>query len=193
MTRLGALASILALLLATPFSAAGAAELAGVTVPDRAEVAGRALVLNGTAVRTYSLLRIKVYVAALYLESPSRDAAAILASPGPKLVTMRYLQAIGRDDAAAAWRHYVEANCTGSCRVPAAAIARFTSLLDPVAKGDAQTFVFAGDAVELLANGRSRGRVEDPTFARLLLATWIGETPTSEAVRRGLLAGADPG
>jgi hypothetical protein len=35
--------------------------------------------------------------------------------------------------------------------------------------------------------------VDDPAFARLLLATWIGDAPTSEAVKEGLLAGAAPG
>ncbi len=189
MTRFPTLAFLLALLLATP---AAAAELDGVTVPDRVEAAGETLVLNGMGTRTYSLLRIKVYVAALYLESPSRDAAAVLASAGPKLVTMRYLQPVGRDDAAEAWRHYLEVNCTGACRLPTDAVERFTALLDPVAKGDTQAFLFADGGVELSANDRVRGRVDDPAFARLLLATWIGEVPTSEAVKRGLLAGGPP-
>jgi hypothetical protein len=186
-----ALALLLSLLLGAPPPTA-AAERDGVIFPDRVEAAGRTLVLNGTGTRTYSLLRIKVYVAALYLEAPSRDAAAILASPGPKLIRMRYLQPVDRDDAAKAWRHYLEANCTGPCRLPGDAVARFTALLDPVAKGDTQAFLFADGGVELTANGRARGRIDDPAFARLLLATWIGEAPTSEAVRRGLLAGAAP-
>jgi hypothetical protein len=191
-TRRRRRAALLALAL-LPALPAAAAERDGVAFPDRVEAAGRTLVLNGTGTRTYSLLRIKVYVAALYLEAPSRDAAAVLASPGPKLVTMRYLQPVGRDDAAEAWRHYLEANCTGACRLPADAVERFAALLDPVAKGDTQAFLFADGGVELSANGRARGRVDDPAFARLLLATWIGDAPTSEAVKEGLLAGAAPG
>ena len=40
---------------------------------------------------------------------------------------------------------------------------------------------------------RLNAEAATPEFARLLLATWIGEAPTSEGVKRGLLAGQAPG
>lgn len=173
-------------------ASAGAADLDGVAMPDRAEAGGRPLVLNGMATRTYSLLRIKVYVAGLYLERPSRDAAAILASPEAKLVAVRYLQPVGREDAVAAWEHFLRANCTAPCRLPEEATARFIGMLGPVARGDTMRLTFVGDTVEVEVSGRPRGTVADAAFARLLLATWIGDVPTSEGVRRGLLAGRPP-
>ena len=52
--------------------AANAAQLAGVWLPDDREVVGTHLVLNGIALRTYSILHVRVYVAGLYLERRSR-------------------------------------------------------------------------------------------------------------------------
>lgn len=183
-----------ACLAATP--PALAAERDGVSLPDRLEAAGTILTLNGIATRTYSPLRVRVYVAALYLGRPSRDPAAVLASPEPKAILVRYLQPVKRDDAVAAWRLYLDANCVApTCRLPTDALARFEAALSPVRKGDTQRFVFTSEGVEIAADGRDRtgvATITDPTFARVLLATWIGDQPTSEAVKRGLLAGVSP-
>ena len=73
------LAVLPALFLCSGLMRAEAAVLDGVTFPDTQTVAGRRLVLNGTALRTYSILRVHIYVAALYLERPSSNAAQILA------------------------------------------------------------------------------------------------------------------
>ena len=59
-------------------ASAAAAQLAGVAFPDAVALDGTELHLNGIALRTYSWLRIHIYVAGLYLEHPSHDAQAIL-------------------------------------------------------------------------------------------------------------------
>ena len=59
-----------------------AATLAGVTLPDSTQVAGKTLVLNGVGLRTKFV--VKVYVAGLYLEQKSSDPNAILKSDSPK-------------------------------------------------------------------------------------------------------------
>ena len=66
-----------ALVLFVSFSAtaANAASLAGVTLPDSQQVAGKNLVLNGLGLR--SKMMVKVYVAGLYLEQKSSDPNAI--------------------------------------------------------------------------------------------------------------------
>ena len=46
-------------------SVAAAAELDGVAMPDMQDVAGYHLVLNGVGLRTYSLLRVHIYVVGL--------------------------------------------------------------------------------------------------------------------------------
>ena len=53
---------------------AQAKELAGVTMPDTLSVGGKTLKLNGLGLRKKAI--VKVYVGGLYLETPSKDAAA---------------------------------------------------------------------------------------------------------------------
>ena len=50
-----------------------AAELDGVQVPNTLQVDGKTLHLNGFGLRTYSILRIHIYVASLYLEHLNTD------------------------------------------------------------------------------------------------------------------------
>lgn len=62
------------------FSAAAAgAEAHGVKMPDAASIDDKSLKLNGIGVRTKTFLNIKVYVAGLYLETPSNDPNKIIA------------------------------------------------------------------------------------------------------------------
>ena len=75
--------ALLSLLLTVP---AGAASLAGVTLPDKAEVKGQSLALNGIALRTKFF--IKVYVAGLYLPQKEKSAAKILGADGPRRQVM---------------------------------------------------------------------------------------------------------
>ena len=74
------LATGLAFALVTGISSA--ADVAGVNVPDTETVDGKALKLNGAGVRKKAIF--KVYVAGLYVETPSKDSAALLASSQAK-------------------------------------------------------------------------------------------------------------
>ena len=73
-------------------SIASAAQLAGISLPDTRQVAGIHLLLNGIALRTHSVLGIRIYVAGLYLEQRSSSAEAILRSPEMKLLEIDFLR-----------------------------------------------------------------------------------------------------
>src|SRR5688572_5372831 len=78
------------ILLLSLFSArALAAEVHGVRLPDSIVVGGKALKLNGIGVRTKSIFNIKVYVAALYLETTSNDPERIVAADGVRRIILR--------------------------------------------------------------------------------------------------------
>jgi hypothetical protein len=59
-------------------------ECKGVNFPEQAQVEGSTLTLNGLGLRQATVLKINVYVAALYVVKPSTDADAILAANTPK-------------------------------------------------------------------------------------------------------------
>jgi hypothetical protein len=67
-----------------------AAELGGVTLADTLKAGDKTLKLNGLGLRKKSVF--KVYVGGLYLESPSKDAAAILASDQAKAIQLNFLR-----------------------------------------------------------------------------------------------------
>src|SRR5271165_7036093 len=103
------LESVLRLAVAAMLLAGGAprptlaAQLDGVSFPDTTFVGNTKLVLNGVGLRTYSVLAINVYVVGLYLEQPSHDANAILASGGDKVLLLHFVHDVGVDKIRDAW------------------------------------------------------------------------------------------
>lgn len=175
------------LLLAAP---ARAAELAGVTLPDTRAAAGATLRLNGIAARSYTIFRVTVYVAGLYLERPEHDPAAILRSPARKLVEVRYLRAVGQEDMHRAWRALLDANCPAPCAVPPALVEQFLAMTPGMRAGGSTTYVVTPAGVGVAVDGQPLGSVAGEAFGRLLLATFIGPAATSPEVRDGLLGTA---
>ena len=70
-----------------------AKEVAGVSLPETTTVDGKTLKLNGAGLRTKVVF--KVYVLGLYLETPSRDATAIISSDQVKSLRMSLLRSVG--------------------------------------------------------------------------------------------------
>ena len=95
---------------------AGAVDLVGVHIPEAYQIDGRTLVLNGYGLRTLTFLRIKIYVAALYLPGKTDDSKAILASAGPKVVVVHYLHGGSKAQVQRRFREGEQENCgDGSC------------------------------------------------------------------------------
>ena len=69
---------------------AGAMEIAGVTIDEKITATdGTALVLNGAGIRKKAWF--KIYIAQLYLQNTSSDAAQVIADEGNKRVVMHFL------------------------------------------------------------------------------------------------------
>ncbi len=166
---------------------ATAAVLDGVSLPETATLGGTELRLNGIALRTYSWLRIRIYIAGLYLERPSHDAEAILRSPEKKLLVVRFIHDVGVEDARKAWREGFDDNCRAPCHLAPADVARFLAAVPAMRSGDSSTLAFTPAGVAITLNGRSVGTIADPMFATAVLATFIGPNPPTAQLKRGLL------
>src|SRR4051794_11205974 len=91
-------------------------QFAGVSIPETYQIDGRTLVLNGYGLRAVTFLKIKAYVAALYLPQKSFDPEAIFASPGPKVVVVHYLHSGSKSQVESRYREGEMENCgDGSC------------------------------------------------------------------------------
>ena len=177
----------MALMLALLAQPALAVEVGGEQFPDSWSAGEQALVLNGAGVREYGWLRIDVYAAALYLPARMSDAEAVLASPGPKVLSLKLLHGAAAKDTVEAWAPYFAGNCQAPCTLPKAQIEAFNALVPLTQKGDVETYAFEGDAVTISHDGKVLGRVAGGGFARLLLSTWIGAMPTTPELKSALL------
>ncbi len=78
---------------------AGAAEVAGIKLDDRARLGTSELVLNGAGVR--KKLLFKVYVAGLYLTEKRKSPADVLALGGPKRFSITLMRNLRRRSSSA--------------------------------------------------------------------------------------------
>lgn len=176
------------LLGATP-AVASAAQLAGVNLPENRQVAGTRLLLNGIALRTYSIVHVRIYVAGLYLERRDSNAQAVLRSPETKLLEIHFLRDVGEGAAREAWRTGFANNCQAPCHLDPQAIARFIAKVPAVHRGDVSMFLFTRDGMTVTFNGRPLGTTRDLYFAQQVLATFIGPVPPTPRVKSELLGG----
>src|SRR5215831_5588287 len=65
-------------------------ECHGVTFPEQTSVQNSTLTLNGLGLRQATVLKVNVYVAALYVAQKSTDANAILAANTPKQLVLHF-------------------------------------------------------------------------------------------------------
>ena len=157
--------------------------------PATWQVGEATLQRNGVGVREYGFFKIDGYAAALYLPEPSDDAQAIIASTAPKAVHMRYLRGGGDvEDARNVWRAAIEDNCPApECTLDEAAVAAFLTAVAPARKGHTETMEFDNDLMRYRVDGTVAATVTDETLRRVLMATWIGDAPPTEKLKRALL------
>jgi chalcone isomerase-like protein len=173
----------------TAETAARAAELSGVQIPDVRSVDGTTMRLNGIGLRTYSFLRIPIYVAGLYLEQPSKNPDAILHSTPSKLLDIRFLRDVDADEARKSWRDGLEHNCKSPCSLDPSEVKRFLSAVPFMRRGDETRLLFTPRGVEFKINGAPIGVIADLHFAEIILATFIGPEPPTARLKRELLGG----
>ncbi len=170
-----------------PASAAAGASIDGVEMPPVKHAAGLALRLNGIGMRTYSVFRVHIYVAGLYLEQPTNDADAILSSDGAKLLDIHFVHDVNVEQAREAWVEGFEQNCRPPCHLNGPDLLQFLAAVPPFRRGDESTLLFIGRTVQISVNGRTLGTISDGMFTRTILATFIGPYPPSEPFKHGLL------
>jgi Chalcone isomerase-like len=150
------------------------------------------LTLNGAGFREYGFFKIKVYAAGLYLVQKDSNAETILNSAQPRVIQVKTLRNVSKDDSIKAWKIYLDANCQAPCTIEPKALASFNALIPESTAGDQQTYIFGANSLEIVRNGQSLGIIEQASFARTVLATWIGQQPSTEALKRALLGKPQP-
>ena len=177
-------------------SAALAAEVAGVKLDDKVQVAPDtpALMLNGAGIRTRFF--VKVYVGALYLPERKTAAADVLALGGAKRMSLAMLRDLTAQQLTDALNEGFAANNPPADQERykgqlAELLAVMTSLGQAKA-GEVVALDFVpGSGTRVLVNGAAKGKpIPDEGFYRAILKIWLGDKPVDADLKRALLGQA---
>jgi Chalcone isomerase-like len=165
-----------------------AVEVAGVSVPPTLTVDGKTLKLNGAGLRTKVVF--KVYVAALYLETPSKDAAGIVSSDQAKAMRLAILRSLKGSQVSEAIAEGFEKNSKAQMGALKARLDKLGTLIPNVEKGDDIVLAYVpGKGTVVQVKGAEKGVVEGKDFADALFSVWLGANPVQDDLKRELLKG----
>ena len=171
------------------FAAASlAVEVAGVNMPPTATVEGKTLHLNGAGLRTKVVF--KVYVAGLYLETPSKDAAAIVSSDQVKSMRLAIMRSLKGSQVSEAIEEGFQKNSKAQMGALKARLDKLAAMIPNVEKGDDLLLTYVpGKGTVVSVKGAEKGVIEGKDFAEALFAVWLGAQPVQEDLKKELLKG----
>lgn len=161
------------------------AELDGIKFDDKTKVENKELVLNGIGIRKATILKIKVYYGALYLEAKSKDPKAFIASTSPKQIVMHFVREVEARKLRDAFNEGMEAANTNHAAFKAS-MDKFNSFVPDVVKNDLITITFLNDGVIVNAKGKTSEKIGNADFSHALLNIWF-TNPRDEHLMTGLL------
>jgi hypothetical protein len=180
--------TIAALVLALSPSLLPALEVSGVKVPDTVTTEGKTLKLNGAGLRKKAIF--KVYVAALYVESPSKDAGAVLSSNELKSMRLHILRSLKGSQVSDAIQEGFERNSKEQMPKLKARLDKLATLIPDVKEGDEIALTWVPDKGTVVAvRGTDRGAIEGRDFADALFAVWLGPDPVQVDLKKALVGG----
>jgi Chalcone isomerase-like len=163
-----------------------AGEASGVKMPDTITVDGKTLRLNGLGLRKKMVF--KVYVAALYVENPSKDAAALLSSSEIKSMHLHILRNLKGSAVTEAIAEGFERNSKDQMPKLKARLEKFGAMIPDVAEGDEIALTWLPDkGTSVTVRGTDRGTIEGRDFADALFAVWLGPNPVQDDLKKALL------
>lgn len=169
-----------------------ALEVAGVKLPDTAQVGSANLQLNGAGIRTK--LFFKVYVGALYLPQKQASAEAIIADEHEHRVALHIVRDLSSDKLLNAFNEAIEANHTKdeleALNAQLKQMAEIFNAVKEVKPGDVITLDYLpASGTQISVNGAARGTITGAAFNKALLRIWLGNKPAQEDLKKGMLGG----
>jgi hypothetical protein len=165
-----------------------AASVDGVKIPDTVTVGDKTLKLNGAGVRKKMIVR--VYVCGLYLENPSKDAAAIISANETKSMQLKMLRAVDGAKISGAIAEGFENNSKSALPQLKARLDQLAKMLPDVKEGDVIALTWIPDkGTQVEVRGTTTGTIEGRDFADALFSVWLGPNPVQEDLKVALVGG----
>jgi hypothetical protein len=155
---------------------------------DEVTVDGQALKLNGMGLRTKFV--INVYVAGLYVENVSKDAASILKADETRRVDMRMLRDLDQKAIVEAIRAGFEKNSGAQMGALKERLDKLCALIPATIK-DGQTLTLTyvpGKGTSVVGAGEATF-LPGKDFADALFSVWLGKSPVDDGLKKGMLGG----
>src|SRR5262249_29958309 len=143
-------------------SALHAREVEGINLPETVSVEGKQLKLNGAGLR--KKLFFKVYVAGLYVESPSKEATSLISSDQAKQVHMWMLRDVDKGRMGDAIRDGFVSNSRPRMGSLRARLERLISLLPDIKKGDEFVISYIPNVGTVLSGRGEQSVIEGKDF-----------------------------
>ena len=184
MKRKSLLAALLAWTAAAAMALAG--ELAGVKMPDTESLDGKTLKLNGMGLRKKAFF--KVYVAGLYVETPSKDAANLISSNQVKSMRLHMLRDVAGAKISGAIEDGFELNSSAAMPQLKPRLDQLAKLIPDVKDGEEIWLTWVPDkGTGVVVRGTAVGTIEGRDFADALFAVWLGPKPVQDDLKTQLL------
>jgi hypothetical protein len=162
-----------------------ALEVGGVKLPDTVSVEGKTLKLNGAGIR--KKLIVKVYVAALYVETPSKDAATLVSSTQVKSMRLHMLRDVEGPKISGAIVEGFENNSSAALPQLKPRLDQLAKLIPDVKQGDEIDLTFVPDkGTQVSVRGTATGTIEGRDFADALFSVWLGPNPVQADLKQAL-------
>jgi hypothetical protein len=179
-------ASVLALAVALVAAPALAKELAGVKMPETMTVEGKELKLNGMGLRTKVVF--KVYVAGFYVETPSKDANALITTDQIKRVDMHMLRDLEKGKIVEAIESGFEKNNKATLPALKERLTKFTAQVPDLKEGQVLTLQYIpGKGTQISGAGKGDVVIEGKDFSDALFSVWLGKNPVDDDLKKGML------
>jgi len=184
--------NVLAILFAFVWLPAGAAEVAGVKIPETVQAAnGNPLVLNGAGLR--QRVFFKVYAMGLYFPRKTSVAADAIATGGAKRVAIHMLRDVDAATFSGALADGIRANHSeADVKALDARLSELTAIMAEMKEAktgmriELDWMPETGTVVRI--NGAAHGKpIAGEDFYRALLRIWLGENPVQSDLKNALL------
>ena len=167
-----------------------AVDVSGVNIPDKANVGGQDLVLNGAGVR--SRMMFKVYVGSLYTPAKVKSAADVYAK-SPRRVQLNMMRDVTSDQMVDALSDGLnQANSAaeaGALKPQMAELAGILKSIGQLKEGNVLAFDFVDGGTRVSLNGQAKGTIAGDAFNKALLNAWIGDKPVQDDLKKAMLGG----
>ncbi|MFZ6674851.1 chalcone isomerase family protein [Undibacterium sp. Xuan67W] len=171
---------------------AATTEVAGAKFEDTVHLANTDLKLNGAGIRYKAIF--KVYAAGLYLSSKKTTVPDVLASTGPRRVTLVMLRDLSNEEFGRGFMSGIQQNTDkaekGKLTMQFLRLGELFASVPELKKGDIMlTDWVPGVGTTFYLNGKKLGEpYPDIAFNNALLRIWLGEKPVDSSLKKAMLA-----